>query len=383
MVAGVSAERQYHKSLSSFYEIVKDDGDKAFLQTGTRGDVARSVVCEQFLGSDFDALFLCDLDQVFPRDVLQRLRAHDKDMVSGHYMIRSTKHLRSIWQYSLIPGDWPFIHYIDPPTEGLHRIESTGMGCVLIKREVIEAVAGLLPPGSSPFEIGKLPTVSVAQGNFGSDYRFFYLAQALGFELWGDADIDTPHASTLWLSRKTIDMLLEQRERWPEFMYQNVFINSIKAKGMLNANAIETRLMELTAAAERLDKDSDQFKVAQGQIIECQMWLKELVANAPAAPALEYWQQNYSWLANKERPIQYAGGDVAIELPKFGSVEKAEEAVKSREKTIGGEDAELAGAMRKQNIQNHNIKAAAVISMNNNNMPLITSTEQGETSEVA
>ena len=387
MLAGVTAERQYHKSLSSFYEIILEEGDKKFIQHGTRGDVARTLICEKFLESDFDALLMCDLDQGFPKDVLQKLRVHDKDMVSAHYMLRSTKQLRSIWQTSVIPGDWPFIPIIDPPESGLHKIESTGMGCVLIKRAVIEAVAGILPPGSSPFEIGKLPTVSVAQPNFGSDYRFFYLAQALGFELWGDADIDTPHASTLWLSRQTVPMLIAQREAWPRFMYENVFLNSAKAHGMLNANAIQTRLMELMNALEGVEEGSDAHKVATGQIVECQYWLKTLMDNAPGQPAIDYWRQHYSWLpgSNGNKPIEYAGKVPVIELPSFGNVDKAEAAVKNRELAIAGEDAVYAGKLRQENLRKHDVKAAAAISMMNKNRApaIVTSTEQGEMDEIA
>ncbi|MHC4193682.1 MAG: hypothetical protein ACYSP9_05850, partial [Planctomycetota bacterium] len=172
MVAGISASRQYLKSYKSFAKIEVREGDGKFEKSGGRGDVNRTHVCQRFLADDrFDALMLCDLDQIFPSDTLERLRSHDLDMVSGHYMKRTTKHLLSIWQSS-VTDEWPYMPFLDPPTEGLHKLASSGFGCVLIKRKVIEAVADLLPHGANPFEIGRLPEAAFYQTNFGSDYRF-------------------------------------------------------------------------------------------------------------------------------------------------------------------------------------------------------------------
>ena len=86
MVSGVSMNRQYTKSYTSFRDIKIRKGDGMWEQTGTRGDVARSIIGEKFLESDFDALLMCDLDQVFPEDTLEILREHDLDMESEKNM---------------------------------------------------------------------------------------------------------------------------------------------------------------------------------------------------------------------------------------------------------------------------------------------------------
>lgn len=375
-VAGVSAHRQYISAFRSFEEIAIREGDRLAYRTGSRGDVQRTFIASEFLNNrKYDAILLCDLDQKFPKDTLERLRSHDKDMVSGHYMKRTTKALTSIWQYTLVQAQWPYIPYLDPPRHGLHRIAQTGMGCVLIKREVVEAVAEILPPGANPFEIGKLPEAAFLQANFGSDYRFFYLAQKLGFELWGDADVECPHASTMWLTRDTIAMLEKARKDSVYSLMDDVVRAAIGSHGMITQNALFARLQVLNAARETTH-DPDQKKVIDGQIAENEIYLSLLQESAPQKEWLELWKNIYGWRPTHPQNVP------DIQLPTFGNDAAVDAAIENRDKTPGGLSEEEAMLERAKVVRDQNAKKLLAMNAKNVSNPSY-STETGEETVIA
>lgn len=360
LVAGVSAHRQYNAALDSFYKMKLRKGDRKYYRSGGRGDVERTYIAEKFAKEDWDALLLCDLDQKFPADALERLRAHDLDMVSGHYMKRTTKALVSIWRWSTEPMQWPYISYINPPEKGrLHRIATTGMGCVLIKKEPFMEVAKILPPGANPFEIGKIPEIAYYQNNFGSDYRFFYLAQKLGYELWGDPDVECPHAATVWLTRDTIWQLEKARKDLVGTLMDDVFRNGIRATGGITLNGVQARYIMLLNARQAA-KSRDEQMVVDGQIAECEMWMAELKENAPPAEALEVWKQRYAW--QNGVPEYWMGNLRKLDLPTFGSQSEIERAIETRDKTPEGFDEREAAEAR--SYAHRNQAANALMRMN-------------------
>jgi hypothetical protein len=377
LIAGVTAERQYASSFKTFLEIERREDDDMVWQHGTRGDVARTIVGERFLASpQFDALLMCDLDQKFPKDTLEILRAQDKDIVSGHYMKRTTRGMTSIWQASVFPCDWPYLPFIDPPRDGLHRIGMTGMGCVLIKREVIEAVGSILPPGASPFEIGKLPDAAIAQGNFGSDYRFFYLAQKLGYELWGTTEVDTPHASTLWITRDTIFKLQKQRKEAIDSLTEGVFLQSIRQKGMITANAVASRIIQLEETLRSATSEK-QEGVINGQLIECRMWLEELKANSPSPVITDRWRKIYDPTFTTD--IRTIGSiEEPMNLPTFDN-RVVQHEIDNRETAITGESKAETEALRQHSRRKQSMAGAQNINRMN---ALVTSTEPGEMESV-
>lgn len=338
-VAGISAWRQYNSSLDTFYEMKIRKGDEKMYRSGGRGDVERTLALKQFIMSNCDALMLCDLDQKFPKDALERLREHDVDMVSGHYMRRQTSAIASIWQWSTEPMQWPYIPYVNPPKagSGLHRIATTGMGCVLIKREVINAVTEMLPPGASAFEIGKLPEVAFAQSNYGSDYRFFYLAQKLGYKLWGDPDVDCPHGITMWLTRDMDFQVWKARKEVVKNLMETPFRNSIKAHGMITKNGLMGYLIMLNNARE--DADSRDRKIAlDAQIATIEMMIAELDEWSPPPEFLKAWKAYYNPMENSNLG--------KIELPTFGSKTDIADAIENRDKSPEGWDEQYVAEKR-------------------------------------
>lgn len=282
-VAAVSSEKQYAKGMMSFNSLAVRDGDKKLIKLGTRGDMARMTMGEKFLESDFDAILLLDLDMVHPPDLLERLRAHDVDMVSGHYFRRHVNPMRSV--VSLISPDnkWPYLPLITIPDDGLHEIACTGFGCALIKRHVVEAVIEMLPLGSPPFSLGPMPEeANNENGPFGSDFNFFMRARRIGYNLWLDASLESEHACTIWLNREIYKQMGGETgdSFWKPFWRHTMKFNGV------NEVVIKARLEVLRENMEKLEsrlRDIDVEKngllktimVVGGQISENEIYLNE------------------------------------------------------------------------------------------------------------
>ena len=86
----------------------------------------RNYIAAQAVKRECSHLFFVDDDMVIPPDTLDRLLAHDKDIVGGVY---NTK-------YEI---QAPVVEYLDDerPTE-LFKVGAIGTGCLLIKTEVFK-----------------------------------------------------------------------------------------------------------------------------------------------------------------------------------------------------------------------------------------------------
>lgn len=129
----------------SVINIARRSGDALPLSIrGTKGYENRQQHFNNFIKSKHDFLLLLDSDMVFPEGTLERLRSHELPYVSGLYMRRTYDPPAPIW-FKPFRGQWPMEPWLDPiDAEKLHPIGASGWGCILIHREVIEAVRGLL-----------------------------------------------------------------------------------------------------------------------------------------------------------------------------------------------------------------------------------------------
>ena len=288
-VAGITGESQYVKSIRAFHEIILRPGDDKQERTSGRGDVGRSLTCEEFLDGKWDAVALFDLDMLHPPDILERLRAHDVDMVSGHYYARNARNVHSL-ACAVGDGRWPYPPLLDIPRSGLHRIGMMGMGCVLIKRAVVEAVQKRLPPGDNAFGIGPCPEITGDHRSLGSDFRFFSLAQMLGYKLYLDADVESRHAVVFWLNHELADGLRgvsDSRERTEAisdvfFEERGVDAESLK----LRIASLEKRLEEVLRqqeAAETAATNYERQALGLRSVISDEKWLLQQELPPPGA----------------------------------------------------------------------------------------------------
>lgn len=358
LIAGISGVRNYFDSIHSWENMKRRPGDKMYHQAINIGEVGRTIAIDKFLKEkEFDAIFMCDLDQIFSMDALEILRSHDKDMISGHYMQRRTSTLLSNWAYSP-DGGWPYIPYLyrDIPKDGMHRLANTGLGCVLIKREPIEAVKKYLDhwePNSNPFEIGKVPEEDVRFGNWGSDWRFFYYAQRLGFELWGDASIETPHAVNNWITRDFHKQFEPNPEKDAKLLNERVFLMTIRSQGSIDINALVARKLAIEGILNEKPFNSKEYDHAfmSGQLAEVQMWIDALSAESPPPGFVERWH----------RDPQPALEGAPVQFPTFKTREELENRMANPEQDIGGQSSEQSGADRETATRNAAMKVANMV----------------------
>ena len=291
-VAGVSSERQHVVAVLSAKEIISESGDEAEVEYNHRGEMARSLLVGKFLDRrEFDAILLLDLDMDHPPDLLARLRAHDLDIVGGHYFRRQVYPAPMISIVSLLPEDetWPYPVMTDIPREGLREVANAGMGCVLVKREVVEAVAKQLPPFDSPVATRPMPKQSGGSHHkWGSDFAFFTLARESGYKLYVDFSIESAHSCNIWLNRELYDILSPYNDLSDH--RQENWLRNKEIYGM-NEKTIEARILQLTEIINNLavtgqkidtqlkkiqeDRASalEEYKAALARLAECQEWL--------------------------------------------------------------------------------------------------------------
>lgn len=297
LVAGITGESQYVRGLRSFRNIALLPGDYRQEFSSGRGDVARRKAGDYLVTHpEYEAILLCDLDMWHPPDLLQKLRACNKDMVTGHYFARESYPLHSIvCEYG--DGKWPFTPLNDIPTSGLHRVGMTGMGNALITRKVYSAVEQFLPKGDEPFAIGPVPVITGDHRSLGSDYRFFSLAQYLGYELWFEASVESEHATVFWVNRQLYEAL-RGSQATELFRRNTAFTQMILREKGMNPTILNNRIKQLEARLEDISNQKKQAlntvsflerqELALKSVISEDKWLLENIDDQfPTVPEAE------------------------------------------------------------------------------------------------
>jgi GT2 family glycosyltransferase len=136
--------------------------------------LAREEAAQKSL--DYDYLLFIDSDMVVPMDLLTRLLAADKDIVTALAFKRTKPFLPCIFKtLGVKEGDL----YLDYP-KGLIEIAGCGMACCLIKKEVFEKVP-------KPWF---MPTPEL-----GEDLAFCKRATDAGFKIYCDTTLICGHYS--------------------------------------------------------------------------------------------------------------------------------------------------------------------------------------------
>ncbi len=317
-VGGVTSEQGHIGSAQSFLEIELRPGDERKLEWKGRGDVNRSDLCAEFLARrEFDALFLCDVDMVFKPGILERLRSHDLDMVSGHYFRRRFDPMISI-ATTLQDGKWPYLPMWEIPDDGLIEVTTAGFGASLIKRAPVEAVQAAGPPGLPPMALGPLPELTKGDyGTFGSDYRFWSVARGLGYKLWLDCNpvAEAAHVATVYLTRELYKQVRGfQLERAEEY-WKRIYAITWKENGM-DPKSSEARIKQLELHLQR----------AEQQLSES----KERVAELEKSVAVISGQLAERRFDLQHKPSPIFEGAQKIKLPIFDSPGSAQRALANR-----------------------------------------------------
>ena len=338
-LGGVSSEYAHGGCVESFLNIRLRPGDGRKYQWRTRGDVARTELCEEFLQrKEFDALFLADVDMLFNPDCLEQLRSHDLHIVGGHYFRRRFNPMISIAE----TGDYPGIPLWDIPDDGLIEVSNSGFGCLLIKREVLESIQKTLEPKEPILGMGPLPEMTNGDhGPFGADYFFSARARKLGYKHWLDCNpvAEARHSATVFLDRELYRKVRGwQADKAAEYM-GHIWSANLEVRGMERKTS-EVRLKqlqtvrqkyadELRGLEEQVEVLRNRLAVADGQIAERSIDL-QLEPDEPETVAVP----------NSPKP------EFISKLPVFANQEEAQKALARRGKGLEGENLEEAEIKR-------------------------------------
>ncbi len=142
---------------------------------------ARNMLVENFLKSGADYALFVDSDMLLPKNAVETLLGHGKEVVSAHYFRRnppyeSVAQRKAGEKYETIP---------EPSLGDEFEADATGMGCMLVKREVIEKLAQQKPI----FTVEDKENSSVK----GEDVIFCDKIKAAGYKIWVSKKVRAGH----------------------------------------------------------------------------------------------------------------------------------------------------------------------------------------------
>jgi hypothetical protein len=155
-------------------------------------DFARNRTVKLFLDEDkrSDYLLFLDVDMTHPHDIIHRLVAHRKDVVTGRYVMRKPPFFSvAMLKTGDGPTDYQAIEKIKgSELTGLHKVDAAGAGALLISRECLEAMRAR--NGDDWFRYQDGPDGLRSRSE---DMWFYEQAKAAGFQPWLDADLWCGH----------------------------------------------------------------------------------------------------------------------------------------------------------------------------------------------
>ena len=138
----------------SFYKELKNKNIeviKTSYLTRARSRVTRdhNLFRKIMLKENYDFLFILDQDVIPPRDAIERLISHNKDIVYGlyfgHHILndKSNKVMPFAWRFKTKKGHWGKVRYLNPDeysNKNLIDVAFCGGGCIMIRRNVMEKI---------------------------------------------------------------------------------------------------------------------------------------------------------------------------------------------------------------------------------------------------
>lgn len=162
-----------------------------------RTDKARNEIVKAALGSGMEYVFFIDDDNPPPPDSLKKMIAHDKDIVTCPILQRDGENKICLFRKEIITEEKgkgiAFYHHLkklDSSKGNLIKVDASGMGCVLIKRKVLEVLYKKYE--GMPFEFSDI-TKNGQRRTMSEDVEFCERAVKEGFEIWADISIRPVH----------------------------------------------------------------------------------------------------------------------------------------------------------------------------------------------
>lgn len=140
---------------------------------------AQNLLRDKFLEGDYEYLFNLEQDLIPPKDIIEQLLSHDKDVIGGWYYITNVPRPCLSREWTLIDMKFsPTVPLmIDMSKERLMKCFLGSFGCSLIKRKVLEEIKFKAFAGFSHH----------------ADTWFYFDCEKKGFEVWVDTDLLITH----------------------------------------------------------------------------------------------------------------------------------------------------------------------------------------------
>lgn len=154
--------------------IANSVGDRMYTHT------AENAIAGSALSVDppISHVFMTECDMILPHDTITKLLEVNQPIVSGVYFLRNGNGQPCLYVKGFVSKENPYAHQpvsifpedapfpLDPKGHG----GCVGLGCVLIRREVFEAIA--------------FPWFDLKEGTYGSDMYFWTKVRDHGFDVW-------------------------------------------------------------------------------------------------------------------------------------------------------------------------------------------------------
>lgn len=188
--------------------------------------MAENALVTDFLNTECTHLFMTEQDMILPHDTLVKLVEDDKDMVSGVYFLRAERPeylgkpclykrpIASLSDKAIGSNEYAQTPVTLFPTDEIFPVDCAGVGCVLIKRHVLETM--------------KYPWFDLSATRYGSDMYFYKHAADAGFQLWADPRV---LCGQIDYYQTTIEDWKYQLDNNPEFVGHGYIIGRGKDNG--------------------------------------------------------------------------------------------------------------------------------------------------------
>lgn len=241
VLVGLSTAEHIRKAdfLPHFLGLQKPDNTLIITVHGQSPAQARNIIVEQAMSNDCTHILFLDDDMICPADTLMKLLSHDKDIVTGLYLLRSFPHFPALFDEAYDNGKCKFT-FLDSNVSGLVPAVNCGLGCVLISVKVFEAL-------EKPYvRLGE-----IEKDGWCDDVGFFNRCRAAGFEIFCDTDATLGHITSVVM--------------WPEKHGEAWFTNYKHPNGNVvipqniptleevkNTKIIENAILENTISDEKV-----------------------------------------------------------------------------------------------------------------------------------
>jgi len=153
----------------------------------------RDKLSDMAVNGEYDYMLWLDSDMIFAPDILKRLIADDKDIVSALAFMRRPPYDPVIYKTLKIglPGEAQVELYNDYPKDSVFEIDACGFGGVLVKTSVIRDV------------IEKNRTAFIPIPGYGEDISFCIRARREGYKIFCDSAVKMGHVARTVVTENT------------------------------------------------------------------------------------------------------------------------------------------------------------------------------------